>query len=156
VSLVGVLDADKEGYLRSETALIQTMGRAARNVNGTVILYADQATPSIERAVAETRRRRAKQEAYNVAHGITPQSIVKSIDDVLGSVFERDYVTVAADEEEEPLTLAQLAHRVRELEREMFAAAAALEFERAAELRDEIKALREREAGALQGETGRA
>ncbi len=155
VSLVGVLDADKEGYLRSETALIQTMGRAARNINGTVVLYADQVTGSIERAVAETRRRRAKQEEYNRERGITPQTIVKGIDDVLGSVFERDYWGVPEVEtgEEEPLSLAEIAHRIRDLEKQMFAAAAALEFEQAAELRDDIKGLREREAAAL-SETG--
>ncbi len=150
VSLVGVLDADKEGYLRSETSLIQTIGRAARNVEGTVLLYADRVTDSIAKALAETDRRRAKQQAYNEAHGITPQTIVKNIDDVLGSIFERDYLTVPkAEVEEEELTLGQIAHRIRKLEKEMFACAAALDFERAAELRDQVKRLREREAGAV-------
>jgi len=152
VSLVAVLDADKEGYLRSATALIQTIGRAARNVHGRVILYADTVTPSMRQAIEETERRRAKQQRYNAAHGITPETIVKSIDDVLGSVFERDYVAVpAATEEEEPLSLAEIARRIKECEREMFAAAAALEFERAAELRDRIAALREREVEVTTG-----
>lgn len=152
VSLVAVLDADKEGYLRSETALIQTMGRAARNIDGTVILYADKETAAIRGAVGETERRRAKQEAYNKEHGITPQTIIKSIDEVLGSVYERDYWAVPAKEpEEEPLTIGEIAHRIRMLEKEMFAAAAALEFEKAAEIRDRIKALRERESRAASG-----
>ncbi len=149
VSLVAVLDADKEGYLRSETALIQTMGRAARNVEGQVILYADRITPSMQRAIDETERRRSRQLAYNEAHGITPESIRKRIDEVLGSVYERDYVTVAGPptlgEPDEPLPLEQLAAKIRELEQEMFEAAAALEFERAAELRDRVRALREQE-----------
>jgi excinuclease ABC subunit B len=150
VSLVAVLDADKEGFLRSETSLIQTMGRAARHVEGTVILYADKITDSIRRAVAETDRRRQKQQAYNAAHGITPQSIVKNIDDVLGSVFERDYATIDldADEEESDLTLDEIIRRIGELEQQMFAAASKLEFEAAAELRDQIKRLRERETRA--------
>ncbi len=152
VSLVGVLDADKEGYLRSETSLIQTMGRAARNVNGTVILYADKQTDSIKAAVAETERRRAKQEAWNAANGITPQSIVKDIDEVLGSIFERDYLAVPATEvEEEELSLADIIKRIRKLEKEMFAYASALEFEKAAEIRDQVKRLREREAAAAPG-----
>lgn len=149
VSLVAVLDADKEGFLRSEMALIQTIGRAARNLNGTAILYADRITPSIERALGETNRRRARQEDYNRAHGITPQTIVKSIDDVLGSVFERDYLTIprtAPEEDEVPL--AQIAREVRRLEKEMFEAASRLEFEQAAALRDRIRALRERETRA--------
>jgi excinuclease ABC subunit B len=150
VSLVAVLDADKEGFLRSETSLIQTMGRAARHVEGTVILYADKITDSIRRAVAETDRRRQKQQAYNAAHGITPQSIVKNIDDVLGSVFERDYATIDldADEEDSDLTLDEIIRRIGELEEQMFAAASKLEFEAAAELRDQIKRLRERETRA--------
>jgi excinuclease ABC subunit B len=150
VSLVAVLDADKEGYLRSETALIQTMGRAARNVGGLVILYADRVTDSMRRAMNETERRRSVQKAYNDRHGITPQTIVKEIDEVLGSVFERDYPRIPSTvEAEEPeLTLAEIAARIRELEREMYDHAARMEFERAAELRDRIRALREREPAA--------
>ncbi|GAB4374939.1 MAG: excinuclease ABC subunit UvrB [Acidobacteriota bacterium] len=149
VSLVAVLDADKEGYLRSETALIQTMGRAARNVEGQVILYADRVTPSMQRAIDETERRRRKQLAYNEAHGITPESIRKRIDEVLTSIYERDYVSVAppptVGEAAEPMPLEEIARTVRALEKEMFEAAAALDFERAAELRDRIRALREQE-----------
>jgi excinuclease ABC subunit B len=148
VSLVAVLDADKEGFLRSATALIQTMGRAARNVNGTVILYANRITPSMQRAMDETDRRRRKQEQYNEAHGITPQTILRQIDDVLGSVFERDYLSVAFDrddDDEPPMTLAELVREIDTLEKQMYEAASEMEFERAAELRDRIKALRERE-----------
>jgi len=151
VSLVAILDADKEGYLRSETALVQTIGRAARNVRGTAILYADRETEAIRRALAETNRRRAKQLAWNEAHGITPETIVKAIDDVLGSALERDYVTLPGttpDEEEGPRTLEEIAAEIERLEKEMFEAAAALEFERAAELRDRIAVLREGEKTA--------
>ncbi|MFN7966122.1 MAG: excinuclease ABC subunit UvrB [Acidobacteriota bacterium] len=148
VSLVAVLDADKEGFLRSATSLIQTMGRAARNVNGTVILYADRVTDSMQRAIDETDRRRRKQAHYNEAHGITPQTILKQIDDVLGSVFERDYLSVAFERDEDdepPMTLAELVREIDSLEKQMYAFAADMEFERAAELRDRIKALRARE-----------
>jgi len=147
VSLVAVLDADKEGYLRSETSLIQTIGRAARHLAGTALLYADRMTDALRKALDETNRRRAKQEAYNRAHGITPQTIVKSIDDLFGSVFERDYVTIPVTvPDEQPMSIAEIAREVRALEKRMFEAAAALRFEEAAELRDRIRALREREA----------
>jgi excinuclease ABC subunit B len=149
VSLVAILDADKEGFLRSAGALIQTSGRAARNVHGTVIMYADVRTGSIEAAIAETTRRRAIQEAYNREHGITPASIVKDIDELLGSVYERDYMSVpSVREAPEPyMTLAQIDARIQQLNRDMKAAAANLEFEKAASIRDEIKRLRARSLG---------
>jgi excinuclease ABC subunit B len=144
VSLVAVLDADKEGFLRSGGALIQTMGRAARNIHGRAILYADVMTDSMRQAIDETGRRRQVQEAYNAEHGITPASIVKHIDDVLTSVYERDYVTVpkAADEREQFRTQAELDQFLGRLEREMREAAANLEFERAASIRDRLRRLR--------------
>ncbi|MDE2462450.1 MAG: excinuclease ABC subunit UvrB [Alphaproteobacteria bacterium] len=142
-ALVAILDADKEGFLRSETALIQTIGRAARNVDGKVILYADAMTGSMERAMAETGRRRAKQMAYNAEHGITPASIKKKISDIMGSMYERDHVMVDAGVSEEDTAF--IGHNLRahisELERKMREAAADLEFETAARLRDEIKRL---------------
>jgi len=144
VSLVAILDADKEGFLRSSGALIQTIGRAARHVNGRAILYADHMTDSINQAMAETDRRRAAQEAYNAEHGITPASIIKNIDDVLTSVYERDYVTVpkAVDERERFKTRAELDAFIAAQEREMREAAANLEFERAAAIRDRLRRLR--------------
>jgi len=147
VSLVAILDADKEGYLRSERSLIQTIGRAARNVGGTVIMYADRVTDSMRRAIDETNRRRAKQEAFNREHGITPQTIRKAIDARLVELAESDYVDLplAAEEEGEYLSLAQIPKRVASLQKEMRKAAGDLEFERAAELRDEIQRLQERE-----------
>ncbi len=149
VSLVAILDADKEGFLRSAGALIQTSGRAARNVHGTVIMYADVRTGSIEAAIAETDRRRAIQEAYNREHGITPASIVKDIDEVLSSVYERDYLAVPSvrDAPEPFMTLAEIEARIQQLGRDMKAAAANLEFEKAASVRDEIKRLRARSLG---------
>ena len=145
VSLVAILDADKEGFLRSERSLIQTAGRAARNVNGTVILYADTITGSMERAIKEMKRRRKLQMEYNKKHGITPQSIKKSIKDVLSSVYERDYYTVPLEEE----VVAEgnpweIEERIKKLEKEMKQAAKELAFERAAVLRDEIKALKKK------------
>ncbi len=144
VSLVAILDADKEGFLRSAGALIQTMGRAARNVHGRAILYADALTDSMRRAIAETERRRSVQEAYNAEHDITPASIVKHIDDVLSSVYERDYVTVptAPDERDTFRTRAERDAFIADLEREMRDAAANLEFERAAAIRDRLRRLR--------------
>ncbi|HXH05432.1 MAG TPA: excinuclease ABC subunit UvrB [Vicinamibacterales bacterium] len=149
VSLVAVLDADKEGFLRSGGSLIQTIGRAARNVNGRAILYADVVTESMRHAIAETERRRALQEAYNREHGITPASIVKHIDDVLTSVYERDYVTVPLVREtpETFRTPEELEARIAALQAEMKAAAANLEFEKAARLRDRIRELKNRELG---------
>jgi excinuclease ABC subunit B len=147
VSLVAILDADKEGFLRSSGSLIQTSGRAARNVNGRVIMYADTSTASMQSAIAETNRRRALQGAYNAEHGITPESVVRQIDDVLGSVYERDYMTPAANQRETFRTQAELDAEISRLEREMKAAAANLDFERAATVRDALKALRTRELG---------
>jgi excinuclease ABC subunit B len=147
VSLVAILDADKEGFLRSSGALIQTSGRAARNVNGRVIMYADVLTDSMRAAINETERRRARQQAYNEEHGITPTSIVKSIDDVLSSVYERDYGPPPPVKEERPSfkTQAELDSYVANLEKEMKAAAANLDFERAASLRDLVRSLKTHE-----------
>jgi excinuclease ABC subunit B len=144
VSLVAILDADKEGFLRSAGSLIQTSGRAARNVNGRVIMYADQLTDSMRAAVSETGRRRALQEEYNRTHDITPQSIVKEIDEVMSSVYERDYVTpaIVRDGTERFKTQAELDAYVASLQNEMRAAAANLDFEKAAGIRDDIKRLR--------------
>ncbi len=144
VSLVAILDADKEGYLRSATSLIQTAGRAARNVNGEVIMYADTVTGSMREAIAETERRRLVQAEYNRVHGITPESIKKSIRELLETVPERDYYTVEVVRESEARweSPAALAAHVAELERSMKEAAKRLDFERAAELRDRIKALK--------------
>ena len=149
VSLVAILDADKEGFLRSSGSLIQTVGRAARNVNGRAIMYADTLTDSMRNAIAETDRRRQIQEAYNREHGITPASIVKSIDEVLTSVYERDYVTVGrtADEAGQFKTMGELEAYVAGLQVQMKTAAANLEFEKAATLRDKIKQLKSRELG---------
>ena len=148
VSLVAILDADKEGFLRSGGSLIQTVGRAARNINGRSIMYADRMTDSMRHAISETERRRQIQEAYNVENGITPASIVKSIDDVLSSIYERDYVTVATDSDEFR-THGELEAHVTTLQVQMKAAAANLEFEKAATLRDRIKQLRSRELGLV-------
>jgi excinuclease ABC subunit B len=149
VSLVAILDADKEGFLRSGGSLIQTVGRAARNVNGRAMMYADKVTDSMRQAISETERRRTIQEAYNVEHGITPASIVKSIDEVMTSIYERDYVTVGttADEGGVFKTQADLDAHVGVLQSQMKAAAANLEFEKAAALRDRIKQLKTRELG---------
>jgi excinuclease ABC subunit B len=140
VSLVAILDADKEGYLRSERSLIQTMGRAARHVNGQVILYADAVTKSMRVAIDETNRRRELQRQFNAAHGITPESIVKSISDVLHSVYEADYTTVplAAEDEDAYHSQADLDKLIKKLRKDMKAAADRYDFERAAELRDRI------------------
>ena len=145
-ALVAILDADKEGFLRSETSLVQTIGRAARNVDGKVVLYADRITGSMERAMAETSRRRTKQEAYNKEHGITPASIKKNISDIMGSMYERDHVMVDAGVLEAAEGSREFAgHNIKaviaDLEKKMRTAAADLEFETAARLRDELKRL---------------
>jgi excinuclease ABC subunit B len=157
VSLVAILDADKEGFLRSAGALIQTSGRAARNVRGRVIMYADKITDSMRTAMSETDRRRALQEAYNAEHGITPQSIVKQIDEVMSSVYERDYLTPAVGDEavERFRTQAELDAHLARRQEEMRAAAANLDFEKAASIRDDIKRLRNPELG-LAGPVRRA
>jgi len=149
VSLVAILDADKEGFLRSGGSLIQTSGRAARNLNGRVIMYADRETDSMRMALSETARRRKIQGAYNEEHGITPASIIKSIDEVMGSVYERDYLTVEPTRGEGDvfMTQAQIEARINQLNHDMRAAAANLEFEKAAGIRDEIKKLRTRAMG---------
>jgi len=147
VSLVAILDADKEGFLRSVRSLIQTFGRAARNVNGQVILYADQMTGSMDQAILETNRRRRIQEDYNKVHHITPQTVKKSIRNVLSPVYETDYFTVplAADVKEAYLSAKDIPVVIQKLKTEMKDAAQRLEFERAAELRDKIQRLEETE-----------
>jgi excinuclease ABC subunit B len=146
VSLVAILDADKEGFLRSEMSLIQTIGRAARNLNGKAILYADRVTDSMRRALGETQRRRERQAIYNREHGITPQTIVKAIDSTLVSIVEADYFKLpSVAEEAEEYSVENLVATIQKLERQMRAAAAHYEFERAAELRDKIKYLRSRQ-----------
>jgi excinuclease ABC subunit B len=148
-SLVAILDADKEGFLRSQTSLVQTIGRAARNIDGRVILYADTMTKSLRFAIEETERRRNKQRAWNEAHGITPQSVRKQIGHVLESVYEQDYVTVApiADSSAKEFVGKDLRASITDLGKRMRVAASNLEFEEAARLRDEIKRLEALELG---------
>jgi len=148
VSLVAILDADKEGFLRSDRSLIQTIGRAARNVYGTVILYADSITDSMRLAMDETNRRRSLQAAFNKKHGITPQTVIKSIGSPLVKIYEADYVDVPlAAEKEANYAAKDLPRLIQRLKKEMKKAAESLEFERAAELRDRIRAIEEQEIG---------
>lgn len=157
-ALVAILDADKEGFLRSTTSLIQTIGRAARNVDGRVVLYADVMTDSLRRALEETARRRSRQQAWNTEHGITPQTIRRDISSALQSIYEQDYVTVDALEGEETAQFIgkDLKATIAELERKMRAAAADLEFETAARLRDEIKRLESLDLGLAPNLAGRS
>jgi len=146
VSLVAILDADKEGYLRSAGSLIQTMGRASRNVHGKAILYADKVTESMRRALSETKRRRELQQEYNRQNGITPETIVKSIGDILGSVYEQDYPAipaVAAEDGVDLVTAEELRREIKKLDKAMKQASQRLEFEKAAEIRDRIRELRQ-------------
>jgi len=147
VALVAVLDADKEGFLRSDRSLVQVCGRAARNVKGRVLMYADKVTGSMQRALAEMERRREKQLAYNKKHKITPKTIEKNIPDVLASIYERDYVTVpmAAEDEDLYIPSMQLPRTIAKLRKQMKDAAAKMDFERAAEYRDRIRALEQRQ-----------
>ena len=145
VSLVAILDADKEGFLRSETSLIQTIGRAARNVGGQVIMYADRITGSMERAMGETDRRRAIQVAYNTEHNITPYTVNKAVREVIESkkiAEQKSYYNISRNRNPETLPLDQLMSALADIEKEMKQAARALEFERAAELRDELVRLK--------------
>ena len=154
---VAILDADKEGFLRSETSLIQTIGRAARNVDGKVILYADQITGSMERAMAETSRRREKQVAWNEANGITPESVKSRISDILDSVYEKDHVRADISQFTDAAGAMMgnnLKAHLEALEKQMRDAATDLDFEKAARLRDEIKRLREMELTHLRRSAG--
>jgi excinuclease ABC subunit B len=151
VSLVAILDADKEGYLRSATSLIQSMGRCARHIEGRAILYADRMTDSMRQAIGETSRRRAKQEAYNREHNITPMSIIKSVDMQLARIVEADYITVPADDVPigDITNEHELQQAIVQLEAQMREAAKNFEFERAASLRDRIRALKQRDLGVI-------
>ena len=157
VSLVAILDADKEGFLRSSGSLIQTSGRAARNISGRVIMYAETMTASMKSAISETERRRALQGTYNEEHGITPESVVRAIEDVMSSVYERDYSTAPAIREPHDhfRTQAGIDAEIARLEVEMKSAAANLDFERAASIRDTVKSLRSRELGLTDLPAGR-
>src|SRR5271155_5607166 len=160
-ALVAILDADKEGFLRSETSLVQTIGRAARNIDGRVILYADAVTGSMARAMAETERRREKQAAYNTENGITPESVRKGIGDILNSVYERDHVLIDAGSgsEGEFGEAATIGHNfeavIADLEARMRPPSADLDFEEAARLRDEIKRLRTTELAVTDDPTAK-
>jgi excinuclease ABC subunit B len=149
VTLVAILDADKEGFLRSRDSLIQTIGRAARNVEGRAILYADVMTVSMQNAINETNRRRERQVRYNEEHGITPATIVKPVDMSLVAMTEADYVAVPLEEPVEFATTEELEAQIVRLQKEMRDAAKDFEFEKAARLRDKIKVLKDKEMQAL-------
>ena len=142
VTLVAVLDADKEGFLRSTTSLVQTSGRASRNVEGRVILYADKITRSMREAMEETDRRRRRQELFNEKHGITPATIVKRISDAFGEFFEKDYVDLVDVDPALLMSEDALVRKLEELDKDMHEAADALDFERAATVRDRIQELK--------------
>jgi excinuclease ABC subunit B len=158
VSLVAILDADKEGFLRAERSLIQTIGRAARNVHGTAILYADRITDSMRRAIDETERRRAKQIAYNERMGITPRGVVKRIKDIIDGVYNADDARAELKEMQqrakfEDMSERDLAKEIKRLEKQMMEHAKNLEFEKAAAARDQLAVLRERVFGANVGDS---
>jgi len=144
---VAILDADKEGFLRSERSLVQTCGRAARNVDGTVIFYADEITPSMKMAIDETNRRRRLQKRYNEVNGITPESIKKDISDILGSVYEADYVSIpnVSEPEEEYISPGNLPKMIKSIKKVMLNASKRLDFEEAARLRDRLFVLEKKE-----------
>ena len=151
-ALVAILDADKEGFLRSRTSLVQTIGRAARNIDGRVILYADRMTGSLDYAIGETNRRREKQQGFNMANGITPESVRKGITDILDTVYERDrYIVGTLDDETPHLVGHNLKAYIGDLEERMRESAANLEFEEAAQLRDEIQRLENSDLGIPMG-----
>jgi excinuclease ABC subunit B len=148
VSLVAILDADKEGFLRSERSLIQTIGRAARHINGSAILYADRETDSIRKAIGETDRRRAKQVIYNTEHGITPKGVMKRIKDLIDGVYDADEMQAAQDEARyEAMSEKQLAREIKALEKKMLQHAKNLEFEEAAQARDRLGELKKKAFG---------
>jgi len=157
VSLVAILDADKEGFLRSDRSLIQTIGRAARNVRGRVVLYADSITDSMKRAIGETNRRRRLQAAFNKEHGITPQTVIKSLGSPLIKIYEADYMDIPITAEKPArYGLADLSRKIVQLRKEMKRAAGNLEFERAADLRDEIREMEAQELALREPSAGRS
>jgi excinuclease ABC subunit B len=146
VALVAILDADKEGFLRSQTSLIQTCGRTARNINGRVLMFGDVVTDSMRRAIQETERRRKVQAQYNKVHGITPEGIKKDVVDILSSIYEKDYYTVPIDEfEEKGIEPKKLSKMVNKLRKEINEAAKRWDFEKAAQLRDRLVRLEKME-----------
>jgi excinuclease ABC subunit B len=152
VSLVAILDADKEGFLRSERSLVQTIGRAARHIHGTAILYADVLTDSMKRAIDETERRRAKQVTFNASHGITPKGVSKKVKDLIDGVYDQDEIALSHAAEEraryETLSEKDAAKEIKRLEKQMIEHARNLEFEKAAEVRDRLQALKRAVFGA--------
>ena len=159
VSLVAILDADKEGFLRSERSLIQTMGRAARHLNGTAILYADRVTDSMRRAMAETERRRIKQIHFNETHGITPKGVTKRIKDIIDGIYDsevahRELKAAQQQASYEAMSEKQLSRELKRLEKQMLEYARNLEFEKAAAARDELFRIKERVFGAAVHDTG--